>query len=71
MLIDLCSAGKKKNSNITVPKRLSDQLMNVLGTDQKFLTYNDIRKLLTKYKMEKKLKVLFSSHLQNVDINFL
>ena len=67
MLIDLCSAGKKKNSNITVPKRLSDQLMNVLGTDQKFLTYNDIRKLLTKYKMEKKLKVLFSSHLQNVD----
>ena len=71
MLIDLCSAGKKKNSNITVPKRLSDQLMNVLGTDQKFLTYNDIRKLLTKYKMEKKLKVIFSSHLQNVDINFL
>ena len=49
--------GRRKNSNISAPKKLSDQLMEVLRTDQKFLTYNDIRTLLAKYKKENKLEV--------------
>ena len=40
---------RKKNDNITKPMRLSQQLMEVLGTGQRYLTANEVRKLVGAY----------------------
>ena len=49
--------GKKRNNNIFKPMRLSNLLMEVLQTTQKYRTPNEIRSLMAEYK--KKLKVNF------------
>ena len=50
-------AGRAKNNNFLVAQRLSPVLMKVLGTEQRYLNANEIRKLVRQYKMKNNLKV--------------
>jgi len=45
-----------KNNNFLVAKKLSPQLMEVLGTEQRYLNVNEIRKLVRDYRSRRNLK---------------
>ena len=49
----------RRNDNVTAPRRVSDLLMTVLGTNQRYLTPNESRQMFAKFlKLNKDIKVI-------------